>query len=51
MSSASLAASVVELTGSNYTIVLVVALIALAALVVAGLLVREVLAAGQGTEK
>ena len=51
MSSASLAASVVELTGSNYTIVVVVALIALAALVVAGLLVREVLAADQGTTK
>jgi len=41
----------VDLTGTNYTIVLVVALIALLALVVAGLLVREVLAADEGTEK
>jgi K(+)-stimulated pyrophosphate-energized sodium pump len=40
----------VDLTGGNYTTVLVVALIAVLALVVAGLLVREVLAASEGTE-
>ena len=51
MSSASLAAAVVTVSGTNYTVVLIVALIAVAALVVAGLLVREVLAAGEGTEK
>ncbi len=39
-----------DLTGGNYTTVLVVALIAILALVVAGLLVREVLAASEGTE-
>ncbi len=44
------AASVVTLTGGSYTTVIVVALIALLALVVAGLLVREVLAASEGTE-
>ncbi len=43
------AAAEVELTGSNYTTVVIVALIALAALGVAGLLVREVLAAPEGT--
>jgi K(+)-stimulated pyrophosphate-energized sodium pump len=51
MSSANLAAAVVTVSGANYTVVLIVALIAVAALVVAGLLVREVLAAGEGTEK
>ncbi|MFE0735543.1 sodium-translocating pyrophosphatase [Streptomyces sp. NPDC058855] len=45
----SLAAAV--LTSGNRTIVLVVAAVALAALVVAQLLVRQVLAAGQGTAK
>ena len=40
-----------ELEGSNYTLVVVVALIALAALAVAAVLVREVLAADEGTEK
>ncbi len=48
--SAGTAASVVTLTGGSYTTVIVVALIALLALVVAGLLVREVLAASEGTE-
>jgi K(+)-stimulated pyrophosphate-energized sodium pump len=43
------AAAEVELTGSNQTTIIVVALIALAALGVAGLLVREVLAADEGT--
>ncbi|MFE7512813.1 sodium-translocating pyrophosphatase [Streptomyces sp. NPDC057540] len=45
----SLAAAV--LTSGNRTIVIVVAAIALAALVVARLLVRQVLAAGEGTER
>jgi hypothetical protein len=40
----------VALTGTNYTTVVIVALIALAALVVAALLVREVLAADEGTD-
>ncbi len=40
----------VALTGSNFTTVVIVALIALAALGVAALLVREVLAADEGTE-
>ncbi|HYN75776.1 MAG TPA: sodium/proton-translocating pyrophosphatase, partial [Candidatus Limnocylindria bacterium] len=40
----------VSLTGQNQTIVVVVALIALAALGVAAFFVREVLAAGQGTD-
>jgi K(+)-stimulated pyrophosphate-energized sodium pump len=40
----------VALAGTNYTTVVIVALIALAALVVAALLVREVLAADEGTE-
>ncbi|MFE0650215.1 sodium-translocating pyrophosphatase [Streptomyces sp. NPDC059534] len=39
------------LTSGNRTIVIVVAAVALAALVVARLLVRQVLAAGQGTER
>jgi K(+)-stimulated pyrophosphate-energized sodium pump len=41
----------ITLSGANLTYVVIVALIALGALVVAGLLVREVLAAGEGTEK
>ncbi len=41
----------VSLSGGNMTLVVVVAAIALGALVVAGLLVREVLAAGEGTER
>src|SRR2546430_11213627 len=41
----------VSLTGSNLTLVVVVGVIALLALAVAGWLVREVLAASQGTEK
>ncbi|MFB7517409.1 sodium-translocating pyrophosphatase [Streptomyces sp. NPDC056144] len=45
----SLAAAV--LTSGNRTIVVVVAAVALGALVVAALLVRQVLAAGEGTEK
>ena len=39
------------LGGSDLSIVVVVAVIALLALAVAGVLVREVLRAGQGTEK
>jgi K(+)-stimulated pyrophosphate-energized sodium pump len=41
----------VALSGSHLTIVIVVAAVALIALAVAGGLVREVLAAGQGTER
>ncbi len=41
----------IELSGSNMTIVVVVAVIALAALVVAGLLVRQVLSASEGTPR
>ena len=41
----------VTVTGSNLTLVVVVAVVALLALAVAGLLVREVLAADQGTAK
>jgi K(+)-stimulated pyrophosphate-energized sodium pump len=41
----------IELTGSNMTIVVIVAVIALAALVVAGLLVRQVLSASEGTPR
>jgi K(+)-stimulated pyrophosphate-energized sodium pump len=41
----------VSVTGGNLTLVVVVAVIALLALAVAGWLVREVLAASQGTEK
>src|SRR6266568_4095128 len=43
--------SAVSLSGSNLTLVVVVAVIALLALAVAGGLVRNVLAADQGTEK
>src|SRR6516225_4751046 len=41
----------VSVTGSNLTLVVVVAVVALLALAVAGVLVREVLAASQGTAK
>ena len=41
----------VSVSGGNLTLVVVVAVIALLALAVAGWLVREVLAASQGTEK
>ena len=41
----------IELTGSNFTTVVVVAVIALAALGVAAILAREVLAADEGTDK
>ncbi|MEU8268778.1 sodium-translocating pyrophosphatase [Sphaerisporangium sp. NPDC049002] len=44
-------AAAVSLSGSHLTIVIVVAAVALLALAVAGGLVREVLAAGQGTER
>ncbi|WP_188188660.1 sodium-translocating pyrophosphatase [Nonomuraea sp. SYSU D8015] len=44
-------ASNLVLSGNNLTIVIVVAAVALIALAVAGGLVREVLAAGQGTER
>jgi K(+)-stimulated pyrophosphate-energized sodium pump len=46
-----LVANPVTLTGSNLTWVVIVAVVALLALGVAGLLVREVLAASQGTAK
>lgn len=45
------AAAEVDLTGTNLTIVAGVAVIALAALVVAGVLAKQVLAASQGTAK
>jgi K(+)-stimulated pyrophosphate-energized sodium pump len=41
----------IELTGNSVVLVVIVAIIALAALVVAGVLVREVLSAGEGTAK
>ena len=41
----------IELTGSNLTIVVIVAVIGLAALGVAAILVREVLAADEGTDR
>jgi K(+)-stimulated pyrophosphate-energized sodium pump len=41
----------IELTGNNVVLVVIVGVIALAALVVGGILAREVLAAGEGTEK
>ncbi|TXH40561.1 MAG: sodium-translocating pyrophosphatase [Actinobacteria bacterium] len=51
MSIGSLAAAAeVTVSGTNYTVVIVVAIIALAALAVAGWLVRSVLAASEGTE-
>jgi K(+)-stimulated pyrophosphate-energized sodium pump len=40
-----------ELSGGDYTVVGVVAVVALAALAVGGVLMREVLAAGQGTSR
>jgi K(+)-stimulated pyrophosphate-energized sodium pump len=46
-----LASAVPSLTGGNLTLVIVVAVVAIAALAVAGYLVREVLAAGEGTAK
>jgi K(+)-stimulated pyrophosphate-energized sodium pump len=46
-----LAANSVSVSGSNLTWVVIVAVIALLALGVAGVLVREVLAASQGTER
>src|SRR5207245_8939150 len=46
-----LAANPVSVSGSNLTWVIIVAVVALLALGVAGVLVREVLAAGQGTQK
>src|ERR1700761_8951234 len=46
-----LAANPVSVSGSNLTWVVIVAVIALLALGVAGVLVREVLAAGQGTQR
>ncbi|MGE5135655.1 MAG: sodium-translocating pyrophosphatase [Gemmatimonadota bacterium] len=51
MSTLNLAAGGAVVSGSNLTLVVVVAVIALLALAVAGWLVREVLAADQGTEK
>ncbi len=51
MSAVLAAGGTVSLEGANFTYVVVVALIALLALVVALVLVRGVLAAGQGTEK
>src|SRR5580658_7449366 len=45
------ASAVVTLHGTNLTWVVVVAVVALLALGVAGLLVREVLAASQGSQK
>ncbi|MBO0826357.1 MAG: sodium-translocating pyrophosphatase [Streptosporangiales bacterium] len=51
MSGLNLSAESFSLTGADTTIVVVVAVVALLALGVAGALVREVLAAGQGTER
>src|SRR5580698_646296 len=51
MRPSSLAAGVVSVTGANLTWVVVVAVIALMALAVAGWLVRDVLAASQGSAK
>ncbi len=45
------AANSVSVSGSNLTWVVIVAVVALLALGVAGVLVREVLAASQGTQK
>jgi K(+)-stimulated pyrophosphate-energized sodium pump len=47
---AHVASQEVALTGTNYTTVVIVALIALAALGVAAVLVRQVLAADEGTD-
>ena len=46
-----LAANSASVSGSNLTWVIIVAVVALLALGVAGVLVREVLAASQGTQK
>src|SRR5271166_6495745 len=46
-----LAANTATVSGSNLTWVVIVAVVALLALGVAGVLVREVLAASQGTQK
>src|SRR6516162_7324218 len=46
-----MAANSVSVSGANLTWVVIVAVVALLALGVAGVLVREVLAAGQGTER
>ncbi len=46
-----LAANTATVSGSNLTWVVIVAVVALLALGVAGVLVREVLAAGQGTQQ
>ena len=46
-----LAANPVSVSGSNLTWVIIVAVVALLALGVAGVLVREVLAASQGTQR
>ena len=46
-----LAANPVSVSGSNLTWVVIVAVVGLLALGTAGVLVREVLAAGQGTQK
>ena len=46
-----LAANTASVSGSNLTWVVIVAVVALLALGVAGVLVREVLSAGQGTQK
>ncbi len=51
LSTPSLASAEVSLGGGDLSIVVVVGVIALLALAVAGVLVREVLAAGQGTER
>ncbi|HEX6444920.1 MAG TPA: sodium-translocating pyrophosphatase [Streptosporangiales bacterium] len=51
MSGLNVSAESFSLTGADTTIVVVVAVVALLALAVAGALVREVLAAGQGTER
>ncbi|ACU98538.1 sodium-translocating pyrophosphatase [Saccharomonospora viridis] len=51
MSRQLLAEGSLELSGGDYGIVAVVAVVALAALVIGYLLLKEVLAAGQGTEK
>src|SRR5215469_1025296 len=48
---AALAANSVSVSGSNLTWVVIVAVVALLALGVAGVLVREVLAADQGTQR
>jgi K(+)-stimulated pyrophosphate-energized sodium pump len=45
------AGSAISLSGSNLSYVVVVALVAIAALVMAGLFRREVLAAGEGTDR